>query len=305
MQSKIEQFLRVPLILVSIVAWGFVVVGGLVLAFQRFEIIGKTANLGDVLTLGSLMSAIVLAGIGWLFVWSREKAERERIAKADAVILYRRLSSTANFGVAVLIYFTANKHGNLLDRFPSFNGEDQEELNKIFNWFHNLGTHILPKLPDTDRCFECVHSLYVHDIEFGNLFMEALLSTVEFRRDFLKYIEVDPAKRAAGFSARIKMEVGGFADLVASAARVCVCLEKARVELGSIEFEPEPSSIHFLGYCKSLYETLGKENPFSNSKNISQNDLQIDPEVYAEVFQTTLDFAEDLKNKSGFNLYGA
>ena len=297
--SKLEKFLSIVFLVAAVLACGSIVIASVVFTFQRFEIVGDKASLSDAITLGSVFFAGLLAVFGWLIVEGREKRERERIAKADAVILYRKMSDAARYGVALLFYLTAAPSGNLFKWFATPSVTNEGDLLKLYEGMQRLMKQVHQGLPNTANCIEDLSSLYVFNTALGDCFMEAVLSIQELELHLSSYLGRSSIELSRRFANSPEREKRLFFNIVGWAAHVCVNLESSRKMLEGVQFSVEPSMRNFVEYGNRLRDVSGRENPFAGAGE----DAEVDAESYVKVFEATSNFCADTTNDFEFYLY--
>ena len=129
---------------------------------MQMDWVGKIASVTDVLSFAAIAAAAGTAVFGWgradrVAQKARDEAkqdakdERARIADADAMILYRKLSSAAFFSTGLLVHVTTSPLGNLLKRFPTPISECDTELREFYEWLRYMATALHPKMPDVEK----------------------------------------------------------------------------------------------------------------------------------------------------------
>ena len=266
-RDKFEQFLRVPLMVVSILAWGFVIVGGLVLAFQRMEYIGNKVTLGEVFTLASLIFALLLAGLGWLFVLGREKAERERIAKADALILYRELENFEAISTGLLCELMGYEKGNLLALFPKSIQKSVQDTKAFFEHISPFVEVVQEEAVEPAQYIGNLRTLYIHDAELGDCFMNAIdqLGSFKICIDGFPVGDIDQLAVVA-MSNKVGLQMQFF-SLVGTAASAALQLEHCRLMLvrrgADIAFNTAIPASKLAAFNQYFYEAHGLTDPSS------------------------------------------
>lgn len=297
--DKFERILKNTALIFVIMAGGAIFVAAMVFIFQKFKFVGDDATLGDVFTLASIIAAGLIATGGWLVVEWRERVERERLAKVDAIIFYRKMSDAARCGAALLLLLTVTQFGNLLKWLPSSFGSNKENLRVMYVQIQNLLRQVQQALPDVAHSFGDLKSLYAFNTEFGDHFMEVVLYIHELEIHLISFVEKDADERSKRFRTNPKGEERIFFEIVKCAADVCLSLEKCRRQLDGIKFSPEPSTHEFFGYGKRLQEISGRENPF----NKTDDNIEVDADSYVRVFEITRDFSSDIVKGLKSNIY--
>lgn len=254
-------------------------------------------TVNELLTVASIISAIVLATAGWYVVKAHEEEERERIAKADAVTLYRKLSVASTQSLKFLLTITGPQMGNLLKFFPEPIVQEQRVLVNFYDWLQARIAEVLEGLevlPSTEQCYDDLRAVYKIDTEFADHFIRAILSITALKLTMNTFVGYKPLHRARIFANQRSLQISNFLLLIVQTAKVSLRLERCREELGidrGDEFQM--SDVAFLS--ERFYEALGVENPFIGETMTT--------EEYVKLFETiemifNLEFA---KHRTGIH----
>lgn len=264
MQGKFERLLRSVFLVAAILVCGAVIVAGVVLVFQRFEIVGDKASLGDALTFGSIIFAALVATLGWLIVEWRERAERKRIAMADAVIIHRKLAIVTVSIWGMLISATNRKGRPRLDFFSPTVEKTDASVASFYGWLIPRVTDFRQALSEIDTSIESLRTLYMYDTKFGDHFMSTL-EGIDVLRSKMDDFPRSRSTAVRAFVANPKIEEANCYFLFEAFAQVALGLEfcrKGLVRGGAISaFEFGYSDIQISAFNRRFYETLGLPSP--------------------------------------------
>lgn len=259
-EKSLEEIAKVGAVCV-VIATIFV---ALVFTALQFGWVEKAASLGDVLTFGSILVAAGIAFRGWRRADRIAQEERERIAKADGVILYRKLSIAAIHGLGLLLRTAEYHRGNLLKLFPFTIGKSDTELLAFYEFFQSATEYASKDLLDTEQCYEDLRSLYKYQIDFGDQFLHAVEQIVALKITSATYIRCTPVDSVRLYRESPEMQKGNFFLLLKCAADVSLSLERCRRTLNDVEFRlPYPVEA-FVNYSISFYEAFGVEVSFED-----------------------------------------
>lgn len=273
----------------------------LVLTALQFGWVEKTASSGDVLTLASIIVAAGIAGYGWWRADRNTRKERERIAKADAVILYRKLADAGVVATALLVYFTASPFGNLLVSFPTSPGKIKAGATKInllelYAWIRLGAQAMIGKIPDIHAWYGDLRSMYADNVTLGDTFMNIFVSIEELKMVLGKFADTSPEKSVESFVLHPDRQEREFHLLMALAVGICLNREESRKLLDGVDFDPRITLTDMAAVKRCLYEFIGK--------NHAHDDGEVTAEEYLKMLKLgDTAFGEILK-ESEFSIHG-
>lgn len=248
---------KIACICVSLLSFGV-----LVFVALQFGWVAKVASLGDVLTLGSIVVAAILAFFGWRRADKVACEERERIAKADGLILYRQLNDASYQGAGILVDVVKSPFGNLLARFPDPISDNGNELFRFYRWFQSVMLKRHQSLVEVEKCYGDSRSLYIFKTSFGDVFMDVMRNLNALLEAAKAFIKDSPEDLVKGFKQNPTFQIQNFYTLLVCAARLSHSLELCRRTLDGVEFDDPFVSISLAEYSRLLSTVFGEDDPF-------------------------------------------
>lgn len=198
--EKINKFVEDCAIGVLIASIGiFAVVLG-----QRFELVGDEASLGDLLTFGSILAAAWIAQRGWRRADKIAQAERERIAKAECAIFYRRHHNISLFVTTVLANIFLSDRNPIREFSKQAVESSDASLTEHFQIVREAMESALEVFPDMSDAHGHLSRVYQYNDKLGDLMSDAIVKITEVRgqlnrhigrteKDSLEFFKEDPS----------------------------------------------------------------------------------------------------------------
>ena len=162
-----------------------------VILFQRFSFVGDEASLGDLLTFGSILGAAWIAKRGWSRADRIAQEERERIAKAECAIFYRKYRFADRCSIAFFVTFFLDFDEVIFD----LNDRSVEEIDYVllrhFGQLRMAMTGVLREFPDTGGAHEHLSKAYQYSDEIGELLSETIATMDELEKQLRFFTNLD------------------------------------------------------------------------------------------------------------------
>lgn len=223
---------------------------------------GPHMTINELLTYWSFLAVIILAIAGWNIVRAQEEAERERIAKADAVILYRKIERASTACVGFLLKLTRSEKGNALKIFPGSVADDEGMRSLFLEWFDFQIIDLSNNLSDAGEFYDDLKPMYKFDTEFGDKFMDAIRAIVALNDTSLIFLENKSRETTEKFAKEKALQISNFLRLIRQVSNVALCLELCRKELG-LDFDVGFQMSDIVSLSERFYDALEVDDPFS------------------------------------------
>ncbi|MFT6509842.1 MAG: hypothetical protein ACJAVO_001981 [Parvibaculaceae bacterium] len=250
-----------------------------VLVFVALQLgwVAKVASLGDVLTLGSIVVAAILAFFGWRRADKVACEERERIAKADAVIMYKRLNPVNGAAMHLLVNFVSPDSPKFAAH--SLDPNIRNEANKSYAQLWGDLCSLQDLIPNTDEYFHSLRSFYIYKHELGDKFLNVLSAIQILNMNFEKYSEHVCRNDMSCFCEMPNDQKRTFFKIFEDVVLFLILLEDCRNELESVELYLSHMNEKLLKLVARLEELQGI------SKFKKSSTINVDQEIFSEILQ--------------------
>lgn len=212
----------------------------------------QPAGWGDMLTLISILSAGLIASLGLFNAHNQAKKERERIALAQAKIIFETLAPIHLTSTASFAWSMASESGTTFANFFEGDPKDKKYLSENYQGFIDLCDALIPNVPEPPNFLRDLPVLYHHSNKLGDAFMGTCLLIAEIRKGLRKYVKISKEEHTKNYQASPEIEKTIFFNLIANLAKAPIEIENLRQMIP----DAIPTTFHHHDIVKGLYKSL-------------------------------------------------
>lgn len=237
----------------------------------------QPAGWGDVLTLISIISAGFIAACTLLYANHQVTKERQRIAHAQAKIIYETIAPISRIAITSFAVGLSNIDAINFTNFCEFDPNNEKQLNARRDWFIYHCNSQLALTPQVPNLLGELPVLYHHSTELGDAALSACKLVIQIRKDLEGFTKKSRETQVADYQESPESEKRDFCKLIVNFADAPLKIEELRQNIPGVKFHPNFSPAIWKGFKVYLKSTL--------EINYTSADLETDNKAFVMMFE--------------------
>lgn len=237
----------------------------------------QPAGWGDVLTLISIISAGFIAACTLLYANHQVTKERQRIAHAQAKIIYETIAPISRVAMTSFAVGLSDVGVINFANFCEYDPNNGNQLNARRDWFVDHCNNQLRKTPQVPNLRGELPVLYHHSTELGDAALSAYKLVVKIQKDLEDFAKISRETQVEKYQHYSDNEKRAFCALIADFADTPLKIEELRQRIPGVKFQP--------GFSPALWNRFKVLLKNTLEINYTDADLEVDNKAFVRMFE--------------------